>query len=398
MSSRLLIAGGGMGGLAAALACARAGWNVRLFEQAARFSEVGAGIQLGPNATRILEGWGLEKALSGVAAFPQQLRVRSAHDGRQLGALRLGASILQRHGAPYATVHRADLQAVLLDAARAAGIEPKVGAKVTGVEQSPDGVVLGVQGVGDVAGDALVGADGLWSTVRRKVWQDRPPGATGHLAYRGVIAQRELPEALRSRDVNVWLGPRMHLVEYPVRGGSELNVVVIVQGQSPGPAEDWDQEAVAVELQRAMGRLCTPLRDLVRAMPSWRLWALNDRAPTRGADEMARGRVALLGDAAHPMRPYFAQGACMAIEDASELARVLVPGSGHDRDVPMALRAYALDRWARVARVQALSRRNGRIFHATGPLRWARDLALRVAGERLLDQPWLYGPAAGRST
>lgn len=386
-----------MGGLSAALACARAGWDVRLFEQAARFSEVGAGIQLGPNATRILESWGLGKAVSNVAAFPQRLRVRSAHDGRELGAMPLGASMVQRHGAPYATVHRADLQAVLLAAARAAGIEPQVGARVTGVEQSAEGVVLGIEGLGDVAGDALVGADGLWSTVRRQVWHDRPPVATGHLAYRSVIAQRDLPPELRSRDVNVWLGPRMHLVEYPVRAGSELNVVVIVQGQSSGPAEDWDQEAVAVELQRAMGRLCMPLRDLVRAMPSWRLWALNDRAPTRGADELARGRVALLGDAAHPMRPYFAQGACMAIEDASTLARVLRPGSMPGGEVPLALRAYALDRWARVARVQALSRRNGRIFHATGPVRWARDLALRVAGERLLDQPWLYGRDAGRA-
>lgn len=396
MSGELLIAGGGMGGLAAALACGRAGWPVRVYEQATRFSEVGAGIQLGPNATRVLAGWGLGKALSAVAAFPQQLRVRSAHDGAQLGALALGAAIAQRYGAPYATVHRADLQSVLLEAVRAAGIEPNPGARVTGVQASPDGVVLRIEGLGDVAGGALVGADGLWSSVRRLVWQDSPPRATGHLAYRGVIAQRELPAALRSQDVNVWLGPRMHLVEYPVRGGSELNVVVIVQGQSAGPAEDWDQEALAVELQRAMGQLCTRLRDLVRAMPSWRLWALNDRAPMRNAGEMARGRVALLGDAAHPMRPYFAQGAGMAIEDASELARALAPRDGRAVDVPMALRAYALARWRRGARVQALSRRNGRIFHATGPVRWGRDLALRAAGERLLDQPWLYGSGASR--
>lgn len=391
MSGELLIAGGGMGGLAAALACGRAGWPVRVFEQAAWFTEVGAGIQLGPNATRILDGWGLTKALAAVAAFPHRLRVRSAHDGAQLAALRLGDSIARRYGAPYATVHRSDLQAMLLEAVRDAGIEPTVAARVVGVRPSPNGVVLRIDGLGDVDGAALIGADGLWSSVRREIWQDPPPRATGHLAYRGVALQRDLPPSLRSQDVNVWLGPRMHMVQYPVRGGSELNVVVIVQGQSWGAAQDWDQEGAAVELHKAMGKLCIPLRDLVHAMPSWRLWALNDREPMRSADEMARGRVALLGDAAHPMRPYFAQGAGMAIEDAAELARVLLPLGGRAVDVPAALQAYAHKRWERGARVQALSRRNGNIFHATGPVRWGRDLALRVAGERLLDQPWLYG-------
>jgi len=393
MRAQLLIAGGGMGGLAAALACGRAGWQPRVYEQAARFTEVGAGIQLGPNATRVLEGWGLAKALSAVAAFPRQLRVRSAHDGAQLGLLRLGETIAQRYGAPYATLHRADLQAVLLDAVRAAGIHPRLSSRVVAVLPSDDGVTVDVEAHGRVEGEALIGADGLWSSVRTRVWGDRPPRATGHLAYRGVIAQPDLPSELRSHDVNVWLGPRMHLVAYPVRGGGELNVVAIVQGRSPGPAEDWDQEALAVELQRAMGRLCTPLRDLVRAMPSWRLWSLNDRPPMGSADEMARGRVALLGDAAHPMRPYFAQGAGMAIEDAAELARLLALKPGRNVDVPAALRGYALNRWRRGARVQALSRRNGRIFHATGLVRWGRDFALRMSGERLLDQPWLYGAA-----
>lgn len=395
----LLIAGGGMGGLAAALACSRVGWQPRIFEQAKQFSEVGAGIQLGPNATRILARWGLARALSDVAAFPRQLRVRSARDGAQLGALRLGEAFEERYGAPYATVHRADLQGVLVEAVRAAGIQPRLSCRVIAVKPEPEGVTVEVQDIdpqdGDalmaVKGAALIGADGLWSSVRKHVWDDKPPSPTGHVAYRGVVPQADLPARLRSNDVNVWLGPRMHLVAYPVRGVSLLNVVVIVQGQAPGPVEDWDQEAVAAELQRAMGTLCTPLRELVLAMPSWRLWALNDRTPMRSADEMARGRVALLGDAAHPMRPYFAQGAGMAIEDAAELARLLSRANGRAVDVPEALRDYARNRWRRDARVQALSRRNGRIFHSTGLVRWGRDLALRVSGERLLDQPWLYG-------
>ena len=214
--------------------------------------------------------------------------------------------------------------------------------------------------------------------------------ATGHVAYRGVVAQAQLPAALRMQDVNVWLGPRMHLVAYPVRAGTLLNVVVIIQGRAPGAADDWDQEGLALELELGMGKLCAQLRDLVRAMPEWRLWSLHDRPPLRRPEQMAIGRVALLGDAAHPMRPYFAQGAGMAIEDAAQLATDLALTPSGMPDVRLALRGYALKRWQRDARVQSLSRRNGRIFHARGPVRWGRDLAMRVLGERLLDQPWLY--------
>jgi len=391
MTHQALIVGGGIGGLAAALACTRVGWQARLFEQARQFSEVGAGIQLGPNATRILTHWGLDRALARVAAFPRQLRVRSGIDARELGRLRLGSSFAARYGAPYATVHRADLQGLLLEAVRDAGVQLKLSLPVTGVLPSADAVGLRLEGDYEVEGDALVGADGLWSVVRSQVYSDGPPTFTGHVAYRAIAEQRELPEALRSSDVTVWLGPSMHLVSYPVRGGEQLNVVVLVQGTVPASAaREWDQAAVAAELQAVLGPLCAPLRDLVQAMPGWRLWALHDRPPMAGADEMVRGRVVLLGDAAHPMRPYFAQGAGMAIEDAAGLARALAPVDGAGIDVPLALRRYALDRWQRGARVQALSRRNGRIFHATGPVRWGRDLALRLLGERLLDQPWLY--------
>ena len=390
MTKQVLIVGAGMGGLAAALACTRAGWEPRLYEQAAQLSEVGAGIQLGPNATRVLEAWGLQGALAAVAAFPQQLRVRSALDGAQLGRLRLGAAFSGRYGAPYATVHRADLQNLLLDAARRAGVYFKLSSPVTAVLPSSEAVVLRIADGREVEGDALVGADGLWSVVRSQVCRDGLPAWTGHLAYRAIAAQRDLPEPLRSCDVMVWLGPRLHVVTYPVRGGEWLNVVAIVQGIARGPARDWDQAALAAELQAAMGQQCAPLQDLVRAMPLWRLWALHDRPPVESAEEMARGRVALLGDAAHPMRPYFAQGAGMAIEDAAELGRALALAAKAQADVPLALRRYALNRWERCARVQARSRRNGRIFHATGLLQWGRDHSLRLLGERLLDQPWLY--------
>ena len=379
-----------MGGLAAALACTRAGWDARLYEQSAQFSEVGAGIQLGPNSTRILDDWGLERALAAVAFFPAQLRVRSATDGNQLGRLCLGTAFARRYGAPYLTVHRADLQDLLLEAAREAGVYLKLSSRVTAMLPSIDAVGLRIGEDREVEGDALVGADGLWSMVRSHVYSDGPPSWTGHLAYRAVATQRDLPESLRSADITVWLGPRLHVVAYPVRRGEILNVVAIVQAAASGPPQDWNQPAVAAKLHIAMGRQCAALQDLVRAMPGWRLWALHDRAPIASPDEMVRGRVVLLGDAAHPMRPYFAQGAGMAIEDAAELGRSLALAAKAGIDVPLALRRYALDRWERCARVQARSRRNGRIFHATGLAQWGRDLSLRLLGELLLDQPWLY--------
>jgi len=205
--------------------------------------------------------------------------------------------------------------------------------------------------------------------------------------------------ALRTQVVTVWLGPRLHVVHYPVRGGEWLNVVVIREVQAREDLRRWGHAADVVELLPALEGICTSLQDLVRAVPAaggvWRLWPLALRAPVAGAHEMAQGAVALLGDAAHPMRPYLAQGAGMAIEDAMGLEQALAMQS---LDVQERLRRYALSRWQRVARVQRRSRRNGRIFHATGVVRLARDASLRLLGEGVLDMPWLYGggPAATR--
>ncbi len=390
MTNQVLIAGAGMGGLAAAIACRRADWAARVYERTEALREVGAGIQLGPNATRILFNWGLEGPLRAVAAQPRQVRVRDGVDGQEVGTLQLGPAFEQRYGAPYLTVHRADLQAVLLEGALQAGAELRLGSRIAAVLPGPQEVRLEVAGAAPDAGPVLVGADGVWSQVRQQVCDDGPPRATGHLAYRTLALQRDLPAALRSEDVTVWLGPRLHVVSYPVRSGEMLNVVAVVQGSTGGAAEDWDQAAAVADLVAALGPLARPLQHLVAAMPGWRLWALHDRPPLRGADQMASGRIALVGDAAHPMRPYLAQGAGMAIEDGDVLGRVLAPVADRPDAVAGALRAYAQERWARSARVQSRAERNGRIFHATGPVRWGRDLSLRLLGERLLDQPWLY--------
>lgn len=391
MTRELLVAGGGIAGLAAAVAARRAGWESRLFEQAPEFSEVGAGIQLGPNATRILREWELlEGELQRLVVAPPRLRVRDGADGAELGVLELGEAFERRYGAPYLTVHRADLHAALLAASRAGGTRLHPACKVQGAEDRPDAIALRTDRASGVEGDALAVADGVWSSLREAVAPGGPPQPTGHLAYRGLARQQDLPAAWRSGEVTVWLAPRMHLVCYPVRGGDWLNAVCVVQGTQPGDPRDWDHAASQAQLASALGPVCAEVRERVAAIPQWRLWVLHARAPVASADQLARGRMALVGDAAHPMRPYLAQGAGMAIEDARELQRVLSVADGRVLDVPTALRRYALNRWQRVARVQEKSERNGTVFHATGPLRMARNAALRALGARLLDQPWLY--------
>ncbi|MBA3056390.1 MAG: FAD-dependent monooxygenase [Gammaproteobacteria bacterium] len=397
MTEKALIVGGGIGGLAAALACARVGLEVDLFERAAEFSEVGAGIQLGPNVTAVLHAWGLQDALASVAAFPARLQVRSASSGCELGTLTLGAAAQARYGFPYATIHRADLHTLLYRALqRQTGVRLYAGSTAAGFVQREQDVRLQLADGRAAQGDLLVGADGLWSAVREQLLHDGKPIATGHLAYRALVPQSSLPERLRSQQVTVWLGPRLHVVQYPVRSGDWLNVVAIVQGRTVGDAEHWDHSANAGELQRHLAATCTSLQDLIHAIERWRLWPLSIRAPMRGAHEQAQGRVALLGDAAHPMLPYLAQGAGMAIEDAAALGRVLTRVGTTQamlpaRDLPDLLTQYAQRRWQRNARVQARAIRNGEIFHATGPLRWGRDAAMKLLGERLLDLPWLYG-------
>lgn len=402
MKKQVLIAGGGIGGMAAALAASRAGWDVRMYERVAEFSEVGAGVQLGPNVVRCLQAWGLQKALQQVAAFPDRLQVRCALSGAELGVLPLGRTAVQRYGAAYATIHRADLHGLLhtgvqrytdaqlyqglaiesfTDASRAAPVIPG-GETVVSVRTS--------QGK-EIEGDALIGADGLWSRTRTQLLGYQAPRVTGHLAYRALVRQSALPKALRTQHVTAWLGPRLHMVQYPVRRGELQNLVVIVQGPAPQNLETWDHDANARDLEFVLQGTCTALQHAVHGVEAagagWRLWPLCDRPPVRSPEEMVQGLVALLGDAAHPMRPYLAQGAGMAIEDAAQLERAL---SMHDLEVPLRLRRYAVNRWQRNARVQARSTRNGRIFHATGPVRWARNLSLKMLGERLLDVPWLY--------
>ncbi len=388
MDRQILIVGGGIGGLAAALASARAGWAVTLLECAPEFGEVGAGIQLGPNVMRRLHAWGLEQDLQLVVALPEMLRVRSAATGEELTSLRLGERMRTLYGAPYATIHRADLHKMLLKAlSRQKNVKLVLGQKLASFVDTGSVVHAKTHDGTALEAHALIGADGLWSTARRQLLQDAQPRVTGHLAYRALIAQRDLPAQVRSQQVTVWMGPKLHVVQYPVRNGQWLNVVANVQGAVAGDVDEWDHATRASDLRAAMGSTCTQLQDLIGAIECWRLWALCDRPPMSGAHEQAQGRVALLGDAAHPMRPFMAQGAGMAIEDAECLERVLTMP---EVTVAQRLKMYAQERWKRNARVQAKSIRNGQIFHAQGLMRWGRDQSMRMLGESLLDVPWLY--------
>jgi salicylate hydroxylase len=398
MSHKILIAGGGIAGMASALALARTGWQAQVYERAKVFSEVGAGVQLGPNVTRILQAWGLDHALKQVAAFPTQLQARSTAHGEVLATLALGADMQRRYGAPYVTLHRADLHQMLYGAALAAGVQVHSGAVVTAMQNTASHVQVQVtQAELETShlADAAVVADGVWSQLRQQLWADGSVQPTGHLAYRTLLRQADLPAHLRSQDVTVWMGPDAHVVHYPVRGGEWLNLVVLTEGQMPGvTAEDlqsWNAQQTPAQtehdLQAALHGACAQLQDLIGAVRQWRAWPLCGRTPMQGGHQHALGRVAVLGDAAHPMLPYLAQGAGMALEDAAVLAQQLSIAV----NVPEGLQAFAAQRWQRNAHVQHGAIRNGQVFHARGLLRLGRDMGLRLAGPMFMDQPWLYG-------
>jgi salicylate hydroxylase len=296
-------------------------------------------------------------------------------------------------------VHRADLHQVLLNKVLSSGcaeVRLHCDVRLEPYSES-DEAAIGVHfnqtfssTANSSVAQAVVGADGLWSQTREHVLTSDSPRATGLMAYRALIPMSRLPVNLRTQDVTVWVGPGMHAVMYPLRMGEYLNVVVIVKQAYPGKLKIWNNEANWTELAQAMGSVSQHLNDILLAAESWQRWPLFDRPPLQGPHEMAKARIALMGDAAHPMRPFLAQGAGMAIEDAAALAAC---GARTDLSVSERWQMYAQQRWARNARVQARSIQNGKVFHLQGPMRWGRNLAMSVLGETLMDVPWLYaGP------
>ena len=387
---RVILAGAGIGGLTAALAL-DAGVETILLEQAPALVEIGAGLQLSPNATRVLARLGLEAELAAIAFEPEANELRDAASGALMLRQPLGPWARSRWGAPYLHVHRADLQALLRDAVLARGRATlRLGARVEGLAVSVRGTGVRLAGGEVVEADATVGCDGLHSAVRGAMFGADAPRFTGMTAWRGVVETARLPPGLIAPVTTVWAGRGRHFVHYYVRGGSLVNFVGVVE-RSEGAAESWTDAGDKAELARDFAGWPAPVRALIQATPqAWRS-ALFDRPPLPA---WSKGAATLLGDAAHPMSPAFAQGAAQAIEDAEALGRLLRPGA----PVEAALRAYETERRARTARIQALSRRNARLFHlgpATRPL-FAADAALGRLG--LTPGPgrfdWLYGYGA----
>jgi salicylate hydroxylase len=382
----ILIAGAGIGGLATALALARTGQRVTVLERAAQFAPIGAGIQLGPNAMKVLDSWGLREAVLAQACLPEAIAVSDVRSGRSIHRILLGAAVLQRYGQPYASVHRASLHTVLLNAVQQeANVQLLCDTAVLAVQQAPDATDVHVQTSSQaMRADALAAADGVWSSVRQAVFADGQPRATGHAAYRALLPMALVPPALRGGQVEVWWGADAHVVHYPVMGGQFLNLVVLSAQPVAQAAQSWANAVTADHVLASVPRACAALKNLLSAAQTWQSWHLYDRPAARA---WVQGRVALLGDAAHPMLPYLAQGAAMAIEDAQALAQCVDAG----QTMPGALQAYQQQRKARAERVVATARRNGWIFHLPAPWAQARNAVLAVKGTEVLGLPWLYG-------
>jgi salicylate hydroxylase len=384
-SAPILIAGGGIGGLAAALALARRGLSAIILEKRDDAREAGAGIQLGPNAVHALMALGAADGLAAAAAIPEAICVRDGASGRVLAELPLGAWIAARHGAPYWTVHRQDLHAALLSAARnSGGIEIVSGFEVARLEDTGSRVRVADAAGRMREGGALIGADGVGSVVRRGLLGDIALAHSGKTATRCVIGLSETG-SLSSAHTGVWLSPDAHVVHYPVSGGREIAVVAIIDEDWREPG--WHASADRDQLLSRLGSFSPILRSGIASGGSWHKWALADAAQLPA---WSRGRVALLGDAAHPILPFLAQGGALALEDALELAAALANAPA---DIAGALVRYGAARRPRAARVQQASARNGRIYHLNGAARTARDLVLAgVPGGALMrGLDWLYG-------
>jgi len=383
MDSRLaLIVGGGIGGLTAALALARRGFPVRVLEQSNAFGEIGAGIQLSPNCVRVLHELGLQPALQRIAFLPEQTEMRDWRSGKMISTNPLGRAVVDAYGFPYYHVHRADLLQVLADAARAnPRIDLQTSARVESLAQSADGVE--VRASDQIhRGALLVGADGIHSTVRARLFGDEAPRFTGNVAWRALVPADRVPAGLVHPAASVWMGPGKHFVHYYVRAGALINCVCVIE-KSGWQVESWTQRGEHAELARDFAGWHETVTTLIEHMDrdACFKWALFDRPPMpRWGD----GRVTLLGDACHPTLPFMAQGAAMAIEDAAVLADCVATAD----DVTNGLARYATLRRARTAKIQLGSRANAKLFHLRPPYSWMRNRALGRSRANPFD--WVF--------
>ena len=381
----VIVAGGGIGGLAAALALVRQGFNVKVLEQAPEIGEIGAGIQLGPNAFHAFDALGIGEKARGRAVYTDEMVMHDAIDGALVGRIPTGAAFRQRFGNPYAVIHRVDVHLSLLEGAQETGqVEFLTSTHVERVEQDEHSVTVYDQHGNAHRGLALIGADGVKSVVRAQYVND-PARVTGHVVYRAVIDKQDFPADLQWNAASIWVGPNCHLVHYPLRGGEQYNVVVTFHSRQQ---EQWGvTEGSPQEVQSYFQDICPQARQLIDLPKSWKRWATADREPIA---QWTFGRATLLGDAAHPTTQYMAQGACMALEDAVTLGEAL---RVHGNDFAKAFDLYQRSRVARTARIVLSSREMGRIYHARGVERLVRnDLWKGRSAERFYDaMEWLYG-------
>jgi salicylate hydroxylase len=398
VSRTIVIAGAGIGGLTASLALAGQGFRVVVLEKAERLEEAGAGLQLSPNASRVLIDLGLQPRLAACAVTPDAISIMSARSGGEIVRLPLGDAANLRAGAPYWVVHRADLQAALQAHVNDhPDIELRLGCQFEDVAGHAKGLTV-VQRSGmtrqQESALALVGADGIWSTVRHHLFPDAQPQFSGLIAWRGTLEANQLPREYTSRRVQIWMGPNAHFVAYPISGARQINVVAVVPGTWNRPGWSAPGEANEIKNAFASSRWLGPVRMMLGAVDEWRKWALFT-APDGGG--WTDGPIGLLGDAAHAMLPFAAQGAGMAIEDAAVLAKCLGAylAESHNEGgltIAAAMQRYARLRRPRVMRVQRAAQQAGRIYHLTGAAAFARDLAIRAMGAERMQarQDWIY--------
>lgn len=384
-SQPFLVVGGGIGGLAAALALTRRGFDVKVFEKAAEIGEIGAGIQLGPNAFSACDALGVGEKLRARAVYTKGLVMHDAVDGALVVQVPTGEAFRKRFGNPYAVIHRVDLHSSLLEGVRESDkVEFFTSTHIERVEQDADGVVVYDQHGREHRGVAVVGADGVKSVVRAKYIGDEAR-VTGHVVYRAVVERDGFPENLRWNAASVWAGPKCHLVHYPLRGGEQYNVVVTFHSRE---TEEWSvRDGSKAEVESYFTEVCPKARQLIELPKSWRRWATADRDP---APQWTFGRVTLLGDAAHATTQYLAQGACMALEDAVTLGEAMrVTGD----DIGKAFDLYQRARITRTARIVLSAREMGRIYHAAGVERLVRNSLWKGRPvESMYDAiTWLYG-------
>jgi len=385
-TSPFLISGGGIGGLVAAYALAKKGFPVRVFEQSPEFREVGAGIQLGPNIFRVLDKIGLKDAVLADAHCPPAQEMRDALSGKLITRIPLGDEFAKRFGQPYAVTHRADIHGTFLKACKGSNLVTlETSRRVDDFKDHGDKVTVTLNTGESVEGRALIGCDGMWSKTRARIVGDGKPRVSGHIAYRAVLKREDVPEDLWRPDVVLWAGPRTHFVHYPLRRGELYNLVAVFH--SDHYEEGWDAEGSKELLwEHFKGEVPQVLRMLER-IETWRMWVLCDREPVKN---WTQGKITLLGDAAHPMLQYLAQGACMATEDAVILADEV---AATPNDLLAAFKRYQQVRYLRTGRVQIMARVYGEFYHARGVAAELRDMALgpRTPQQSYEGIAWLYG-------